>query len=61
MKKYFYVLGIVMLQTLHGLAVVILQWNLALKLLILSAPIGFLTGLLFGLLENKNKKERYED
>lgn len=57
MKKYFYMIGIVILQTLHGLAVVIVQWNLAFKLLILSAPVGFLTGVLFGLLENENKKE----
>ena len=57
MKKYFYMIGIVILQALHGSAVVILQWNLAFKLLIISAPIGFLTGVLFGLLENENKKE----
>jgi hypothetical protein len=57
MKKYFYMIGIVLMQTFHGSAVVILQWNLAFKLLILSAPIGFLTGLLFALLENENKKE----
>jgi hypothetical protein len=57
MKKYFYMIGIVLLQTLHGSAVVILQWNLAFKLLILSVPIGFLTGVLFGRLENENKKE----
>ena len=56
MKKYFYMIGIVILQTLHGLTVVILQWNLAFKLLIISVPIGFLTGVLFGLLENENKK-----
>ena len=57
MKKYFYMVSIVILQTLHGSAVVILQWNLAFKLLIISVPIGFLTGVLFGLLENENKKE----
>lgn len=61
MKKYFYMIGIVMLQTFHGSAVVLVQWDLALKLLILSAPIGFLTGLLFVLLENENKEERYEN
>lgn len=61
MKKYFYMVSIVILQTLHGSAVVILQWNLAFKLLIISVPIGFLTGVLFGLLENENKAERYED
>lgn len=27
----------------------------------ISVPIGFLTGVLFGLLENENKEERYED
>ena len=54
-------IGIVMLQTFHGSAVVLVQWDLALKLLILSAPIGFLTGLLFVLLENENKEERYEN
>ena len=57
MKKYFYMIGIMMLQTFLGSAVVILQWNLAFKLLILSVPIGFLTGVLFGRLENENKKE----
>jgi uncharacterized MnhB-related membrane protein len=57
MKKYFYMVSIVILQTFHGSAVVILQWNLAFKSLIISAPIGFLTGLLFALLENENKKE----
>jgi hypothetical protein len=57
MKKYFYMVSIVILQTLHGSTVVILQWNLAFKLLILSVPIGFLTGVLFGRLENENKKE----
>lgn len=61
MKKCFCVIGIIMLQTLHGLAVALVQWNLAFKLLIISVPIGFLTGVLFGLLENENKEERYED
>ena len=57
MKKYFYMIGIVTLQTLHGSAVALVQWDLAFKLLIISAPIGFLTGVLFGLLENEiNKK-----
>ena len=49
-------IGIVLLQTLHGSAVVILQWNLAFKILILSVPVGFLTGVLFGLLEKKIKE-----
>lgn len=57
MKKYFYMIGIVTLQALHGSAVALVQWNLAFKILILSVPIGFLTGVLFGLLENENKKE----
>lgn len=57
MKKYFYMVNIVILQTLHGLAVASVQWNLAFKILILSAPVGFLTGVLFGLLENENKKK----
>lgn len=50
-----------MLQTFHGSAVVILQWNLAFKSLIISVPIGFLTGVLFGLLEEEIKRGRYED
>lgn len=58
MKKYFYTIGIVTLQAWHGSAVVIVQWNLAFELLILSAPVGFLTGVLFGLLENENKKNK---
>jgi ABC-type uncharacterized transport system permease subunit len=57
MKKYFYMIGIMMLQTFLGSAVVILQWNLAFKLLILSVPVGFLTGVLFGLLEKEFKEE----
>lgn len=57
MKKYFYMIGIVMLQTFHGSAVALVQWDLAFKLLILSVPIGFLIGVLFGRLENENKKE----
>jgi hypothetical protein len=61
MKKYFYMIGIVTLQALHGSTVVILQWNLAFKLLIISVPIGFLTGVLFGLLEKEIKRVRYED
>lgn len=61
MKKYFYVLGIVMLQTLHGLAVASVQWNLAFKILILSVPIGFLTGVLYGLLEEEIKQGIYKD
>lgn len=61
MKKYFYMVSIVILQTLHGSTVVILQWNLAFKLLIISVPIGFLTGVLFGLLEKEIKRVRYED
>jgi hypothetical protein len=61
MKKYFYMIGIVTLQTLHGVAVASVQWNLAFKLLIISVPIGFLTGVLFGLLEKEIKRVRYED
>lgn len=61
MKKCFCVIGIIMLQTLHGLAVASVQWNLAFKILILSVPVGFLTGVLFGLLEKEIKRERYED
>jgi hypothetical protein len=57
MKKYFYMIGIMMLQTFLGSALVILQWKLAFKLLILSVPVGFLTGVLFGLLEKEFKKE----
>lgn len=56
MKKYFYMIGIMILQNLNGSAVALVQWNFAFKLLIISAPIGFLTGVLFGLLENENKK-----
>lgn len=54
-------IGIVMLQTLNGYAVALVQWNLILKLLIISAPIGFLTGVLFGLLDEEIKRGRYED
>lgn len=61
MKKYFYMIGIVTLQTLHGSAVALVQWDLAFKLLIISVPIGFLTGVLFGLLEKEIKRVRYED
>lgn len=61
MKKYFYMIGIVILQALHGSAVALVQWNLILKLLIISAPIGFLTGVLFGMLEEEIKRGRYED
>lgn len=61
MKKYFYIIGIVVLQALHGSAVARVQWDLAFKLLIISAPIGFLTGVLFGLLEKEIKRVRYED
>lgn len=61
MKKYLYIIVIMLLQTLHGSAVAILQWDLAFKLLIISAPIGFLTGVLFELLEEEIKRGRYED
>ena len=54
-------IGIILMQTLHGSAVVILQWNLAFKLLIISVLIGFLTGVLFGMLEKEIKRVRYED
>lgn len=57
MKKYFYMFGIVILQTFHGSAVALVQWNLAFKILILSVPVGFLTGVLFGLLEKEIKRE----
>ena len=61
MKKCFCVIGIIMLQTLHGLAVASVQWNLAFKILILSVPIGFLTGVLYGLLEEEIKQGIYKD
>jgi hypothetical protein len=61
MKKYFYMVSIMILQILNGLAVALVQWNLILKLLIISVPIGFLTGVLFGLLEEEIKRGRYED
>ena len=54
-------ISIVTLQSWHGSAVAIVQWDLAFKILILSAPIGFLTGVLFGLLEKEIKRVRYED
>lgn len=61
MKKYLYMSVIMLLQTLHGQAVALAQWNLASKILILSVPIGFFTGLLFALLEEEIKRGRYED
>ena len=61
MKKYFYMIGIVTLQTLNGYAVALVQWDLTFKLLIISVPIGFLTGVLFGLLDEEIKRGRYED
>lgn len=61
MKKYLYMIVIMLLQTLLGQAVALVQWNLSSKILILSVPVGFLTGVLFGLLEKEIKRGRYED
>jgi hypothetical protein len=61
MKKYFYTIGIMTLQTTNGYAVALVQWDLAFKILNISVPVGFLTGVLFGLLEKEIKRVRYED
>lgn len=61
MKKYLYMIVIMLLQTLLGQAVALVQWNLSSKILIISVPVGFLTGVLFGLLEKEIKRGRYED
>jgi hypothetical protein len=61
MKKYFYTIGIMTLQTTNGYAVALVQWDLAFKILNISVPIGFLTGVLFGLLEKEIKRGGYED
>lgn len=57
MKKYLYMIVIMLLQFFHGQAVALVQWNLASKILILSVPIGFLTGLLFALIMNEKERE----
>ena len=48
---------IILMQTLHGALVVKTQWDMTYDLLLISTPVGFLTGVLFALLGREYKKE----
>lgn len=45
------------MQTLHGAFIVKTQWDIIYDLLLISTPVGFLTGVLFALLRRECKDE----
>jgi hypothetical protein len=45
------------MQTLHGAFIVKTQWDIIYDLLLISTPVGFLTGVLFALLGREFKNE----
>ena len=57
MKKYLYMACIILMQTLHGVFIVKTQWDIIYDLLLISTPVGFLTGVLFVLLGREYKNE----
>ena len=57
MKKYLYMAFIILIQTLHGAFIVKTQWDIIYDILLISTPIGFLTGVLFALLCRESKNE----
>ena len=57
MKKYLYMACIILMQTLHGAFIVKTQWDIAYDLLLISTPVGFLTGVLFALIKRELKNE----
>ena len=57
MKKYLYMACIILIQTLHGSFIVKTQWDFIYETLLISTPIGFLTGVLFALLSREYKNE----
>ena len=57
MKKYLYMACIIWMQTLHGVFIVKTQWDIIYDMLLISTPIGFLTGVLFALLGREYKNE----
>lgn len=57
MKKYLYMACIILIQTLHGTFIVKTQWDIIYDILLISTPVGFLTGVLFALLGREYKNE----
>ena len=57
MKKYLYMACIILMQSLHGSFIVITQWDIIYTILLISTPVGFLTGVLFTLLCRECKNE----
>lgn len=57
MKKYLYMACIILIQTLHGTFIVKTQWDVIYDMLLFSAPLGFLTGVLFALFGREYKNE----
>lgn len=57
MKKYLYMACIILMQTLHGNFIVKTQWDVIYDILLISTPVGFLTGVLFALLGREYKNE----
>lgn len=58
MKKYLYMACIILMQTLHGAFIVKTQWDIIYDILLISTPIGFLTGVLFCLFDNECSKNK---
>lgn len=56
MKKYLYIACIILMQSLHGSFIVITQWDIIYDILLISTPVGLLTGVLFTLLGREYKK-----
>jgi len=57
MKKYLYMAFIILIQTLHGAFIVKTQWDIIYDILLITTPVGFLTGVLFELLGREYKNE----
>lgn len=57
MKKYLYMACIMLIQTLYGAFIVKTQWDIIYDILLISTPVGVLTGVLFALLCRECKNE----
>lgn len=57
MKKYLYMACIILMQSLHGSFIVITQWDIIYDILLISTPVGLLTGVLFELVGREYKNE----
>lgn len=57
MKKYLYMAFIILIQTLHGTFIVTTQWDIIYAILLITTPVGVLTGVLFELLGREYKNE----